>query len=142
MERKDWLMLTVAAAGPRSLTPVQLQKALFLVGKNLATFVGPDFYKFIPYNYGPFSVDIYRDAKLLQQGGLVRIEPEQGQLPEYFATPQGNIRAADLRYSLLPGVASYIETVTRWTQQLTFPQLVTAIYAKYPEFRKNSVFKD
>ena len=33
LRRRDWTLLAVAAAGGASLTPVQLQKILFLLGE-------------------------------------------------------------------------------------------------------------
>jgi predicted phage gp36 major capsid-like protein len=34
----------------------------------------------------------------------------------------------------------YLGNVVDWVSSMTFPQLVRAIYAKYPAFKANSVF--
>jgi hypothetical protein len=35
---------------------------------------------------------------------------------------------------------AYLEKVADWVSSLSFPQLVRAIYAKYPKYKANSVF--
>ena len=35
---------------------------------------------------------------------------------------------------------SYLEKVVDWVSSLSFPELVRAIYAKYPQYKANSVF--
>ena len=62
MTRQDWLLLVLAAADGKPLSPLQLQKSLFLVGYDLARLVGSDFYTFRPFDYGPFDAAVYRDA--------------------------------------------------------------------------------
>ena len=49
MTRQDWLLLVLAAAGGKPLSPLQLQKSLFLVGHDLAKLVGAGFYTFRPF---------------------------------------------------------------------------------------------
>jgi uncharacterized protein YwgA len=141
MRRQDWLLLVTSAAGERGLTPVQLQKTLFLLGRNFTRQVGSDFYEFAPYNYGPFCVEIYRDAETLQAKGLVDIRHEGRRWPEYHLTPAGQRRAAQLKKKLAKDLADYIQELVRWTQSLSFPTLVRSIYQSYPEFSENSVFQ-
>lgn len=141
MKRQDWLLLVVSVAGEKGLTPVQLQKALFLLGRNYARQVGSKFYKFAPYNYGPFCVDIYRDAELLQAKGLIEIKHEGRRWPEYHASPAGHRYTVRLKKKLPKNLADYIQDLVGWTQSLAFPDLVRSIYQAYPEFRENSVFQ-
>src|SRR5439155_6656754 len=54
--RSAWVLLALLAAEGHSLTPVQLQKCLFLLGSRRPKDVGRDFYHFRPYDYGPFDV--------------------------------------------------------------------------------------
>ena len=50
LDRKDWALLAIANAGHGvSLSPVQLQKSLFLLGRELGSKVGANFYDFQPY---------------------------------------------------------------------------------------------
>lgn len=141
MDRGHWLLVTIGAAKGKGLTPVQLQKTLFLLGRNFAHKVGRSFYDFVPYNYGPFSVDIYRDAELLQARGLVEIRREDRRWPQYYLTPQGEKKAAQIRKKIPAAVGKYIEDVVEWAQSLNFPALLRAIYEAYPEFSTNSLFQ-
>jgi uncharacterized protein YwgA len=76
MTPKDWTLLVIAAADPKPLQPVQLQKSLFLLGRNLSPeqLQVKEFYDFQPYDYGPFCSDIYSNAEKLSDEGLIRID--------------------------------------------------------------------
>jgi hypothetical protein len=65
MERKHWTLLVLAAAGGDPLTPVQLQKTLFLLEKERPEVSGRNYYRFTPYAYGPFDSRVYADAEIL-----------------------------------------------------------------------------
>ena len=144
MARKDWTLLAIAAAEGEVLSPVQLQKSLFLLSRNLPNLVGEDFYTFRPYNYGPFSIEIYHDAKTLASEGLVSIQeaPEQ-RWKKYRATPAGLERAVHLvRSEDVPEVAvRYLRTAVAWTRSLSFNELLRSIYAHFPEYKVHSVFQ-
>jgi hypothetical protein len=137
----EWAMLVIAAAEGQPMTPVQLQKALFVVGKNLD--LGNGFYRFEPYDYGPFCKQIYADAEGLERAGLVRITTPQGpwEYKEYLATADGLQRAKELRARLTPKQRDYVGRVVGWVRGRSFKELVTAIYEAYPEMAANSVFK-
>ncbi len=74
MDRKEWNLLVLAAAGGEPFQPVQLQKALFLLSRKIPpSFLGPDFYHFEPYNFGPFDVGAggyYGQGQILDMVGL------------------------------------------------------------------------
>lgn len=141
MKRTDWLLLTIAAGKGAGLTPVQLQKSLFLLGRFLPQDVGPSYYRFIPYNYGPFCVDVYRDAEKLEREGLVNIPRPEGNLPTYRVAKVGEDRARRVARMLSLQQSEYVRRVVEWTQSLSFPALVRAIYQQFPEFKQNSVFQ-
>jgi uncharacterized protein YwgA len=140
--RRDWTLLAIAAAGGRPLTPVQLQKALFILGKEKRDRLGPAYYKFRPYNYGPFSPDVYVDADVLDSMGLVDVDPGSPtrSWSTYRATPEGLEKAKQLRSKAPLDAAKYIEAVVAWARKLSFQELVSAVYDRYPEQRVNSIF--
>jgi hypothetical protein len=140
--RSQWLLLAIAAAGDGGLTPVQLQKAPFLVGKNCPNEVGHDFYEFEPWDYGPFDVDVYQDAQELETSGFVTIAPDPGKRwRRYIITAKGRT-AAQMLKSRLPAIAvDYTQTVVDWVRTLTFSELIRAIFKAYPEMAKNAVFQ-
>ena len=143
MKRADWLLLALAQGKGDPLTPVQLQKVLFLLGRERRAAAGRAFYKFVPYNYGPFCRDIYTDAEALEADGLVRIDrAEPGRAwPEYSATAAGLRRSVQLKKSAPPDGAQYLARVVDWARGLNFQQLVKAIYDRYPDQKINSVFR-
>jgi hypothetical protein len=144
MSRRDWILLVIAA-GEGPLQPVHLQKALFLLSRNLdpSKLLCRRFYRFEPYDYGPFCAQIYPDVDSLVQEGMVRIEQPQGvSYQTYSATSDGLTRAAQLRESLAPEVSRYLLELVRWTVSKSFSELVSAIYHRYPEMKAKSVFRE
>ncbi len=141
----DWTLITIATAGERPLQPVQLQKSLFLLGQNLA----PEqlqtdlFYRFEAYDYGPFSNSVYADAEALEHAGLVVIHrPPKSRYKLYGVSEAGRKRANELESGLDEKVIEYVRDVVQFTQSVSFNQLVSAIYKKYPEMKANSVFRE
>ena len=140
MCRREWCLFTIAAASGESLSPVQLQKALFLIGDNLHP--SEDFYHFAAYDYGPFCREVYEDAELLEAEELIRImHSSEGGYREYLATPSGVQRAKALRAKINPDHASYVEEVVAWVRSCSFNELISAIYKAYPEMKAKSVFQ-
>jgi uncharacterized phage-associated protein len=140
MHRRYWTLLAIAAAKGEPLSPVQLQKALFLLGAQMRERVSP-FYTFRAYNYGPFDANVYKDAEALGQEGLVLLQLNPAGWTDYAATPKGLAEADRIRQEVDAEAAAYLERVVAWTRSLSFQQLVRAIYARFPEYRQNSVFQ-
>lgn len=138
MENKDFVLLAVAAG--RSLTPVQLQKSLFLISQGLPGGEGPS-YEFDAYHYGPFNAAIYRDAEELQEDGLViRVPTQPGGWAVTLITLDGAEQAAALRKND-PDLADQVDAVVNEVQSLSFGALLTRIYRDHPAYAKNSVFQ-
>ncbi len=141
MQRDSWPLLALSYADECRLSPVQVQKALFLVGENI---VDEDtlFYHFEPYHYGPFDSGVYADLDALVESGLVRkVEASAFRGFEYELTPAGVQRADQIRKALGKRERTYLAEVVPWVRRLTFRQLVTAIYNAFPKMAENSVFK-
>jgi len=136
MTKRDWTLLAIAAADGEALSPVQLQKVLFLLGE-FKLKGRNNFYNFIPYNYGPFDPEIYRDAEALEADRLVTVQAG-GRWKQYAATPRGLALAERLNADA--DALDYLRRVVKWARSLTFQELVTAIYKRFPEYRVNSVF--
>ena len=139
MERHDWLLLVLAAADGKPLSPVQLQKALFLVGYGLSDVVGPDFYSFQPYDYGPFDGAIYQDALDQEREGLVAVRPHSVTDREYALTAAGLAQARALEGQVTADAVRYCRVTVQWVQRQTFGGLVRAIYEQFPEYAERSV---
>ena len=99
----DWTLLVIASADSKPLEPVQLQKSLFLLSRNLRPkqLGTKDFYNFEAYDYGPFCKEVYSDADLLSEQGLVTITtPPGGRYRSYRTTDEGVKKAEQLRKDL------------------------------------------
>ncbi len=139
MTRKDLLLKILLAADGEPVTPTQLQKVAFLLGKHFSSELSDDYYDFIAYDFGPFCAEIYRDAEQLERDGLatITINP-QGGWRQYAATIKGLQSVSD---DIPEAVANYINRAMKWARSLSFQQLIKAIYANFPEYRENSVFR-
>lgn len=141
IEKKDWTLLVLSAASGATLSPVQLQKALFLFGKNAPGAIKGAFYNFKPYNYGPFDATVYADARTLDAEGLaVAGERPSRSWSEYSITPDGMKRAAEIEAELSPEAKSYLASIVAWVRRVSFEDLLRTVYARYPEYAANSVF--
>jgi hypothetical protein len=143
MTPRDWTLLTISS-GDGPLQPVQLQKSLFIISKKFDAdkLKSDSFYPFDPYDYGPFCSDVYSDADRLEFEGLIVItRPPNSRYRQYQITEKGKEIANSLKNQLDSEVKEYLETIVKWTQSLTFNQLVSSIYAAFPEMKANSVFQ-
>ena len=57
LSRENLVLAAFASAGGRRHTPVQAQKLLFLLDREVPSLGTP--FKFIPYHYGPFDPEVY-----------------------------------------------------------------------------------
>ena len=142
MERQHWTLLALCAAKGRTLSPVQLQKSLFLLGEMLPDAVGQAFYKFQPYHYGPFAAEIYSDAEQLAREGLVLIAPTPQGWSQYSATSTGTVQGEELKHKPSPEAREYLDKVVPWVQSQSFSELVRVVYQNFPDYRKHSIFED
>jgi hypothetical protein len=143
MNRRELLLAILTAADGRPLTPVQLQKATFLVTENLEDIVdhGPGF-KFVPYDYGPFDANVYNEAQSLALDDDVVIAPSgRGRWNTYAASEDGLEYGQELLDKLDDEDREYIVRTVKWVRSRTFSSLVKSIYDAYPRMRANSIFK-
>lgn len=140
MNRRDLMLAALAGAGnSASFSPVQVQKLLFLIDQEIPRWVAGPHFAFRPYDYGPFDSDVYSELEALQRQGLVAIQ--QGYYRSYSLTADGYERGASILAGAAPQAKDFIVRAANWVRALTFNQLVSAIYEKYPQMKENSVFK-
>jgi uncharacterized protein len=142
MNRRDALLGILGAADGRSFSPVQIQKAAFLVDRNLPEiFDANSRFDFEPYDYGPFDRDVYIEINALEMQGLASLSKAIGRFTEYSATDQGVERANEILDALPDHQSDYIRRVVDWVRSLSFARLVKSIYEEYPDMRANSIFQ-
>jgi hypothetical protein len=139
--RSEWLLIALAHRNGEPMTPAQIQKAMFLMSAEAQGVVGPRFYQFIPYNYGPFDASVCHDLDSLIENGLVSSANLPGRDWKLYAvTPAGLEAAERSRGAADARGVRYLQKVVDWVSSRSFPQLVRAIYNRYPQYRTNSVF--
>jgi Fe2+ or Zn2+ uptake regulation protein len=146
MNRLHWPLIALALSGDGRLSPVQMQKALFLFGENAGKNLDEAFYSFVPYHYGPFDPAVYRDIDFLVSLGFVqRSNDRNGR--DFEITPRGRLEAQTLMHDDTttrnkPQVLDYLKTLTGWVKSLSFEDLIRSIYQAYPHFKTRSIFRD
>ncbi len=141
LDRDEMLLVMLSLADGKPLTPVQLQKSLFLADDKVRRAFGSR-YNFEPYDYGPFDQQVYADARALARGGLIEISTDPRGWNTYAATADGIKRANKLQGRLSKEQRDILGRILGLVCRLSFSELVSAIYKKYPKMRARSVFRD
>ena len=143
MKKKDWILLALNCSEDKTLSPLQLQKSLFLLSQMYSDAFSNNFYNFVPYHYGPFCLQIYEDVDFLKSKDLISIEVDTiRRWKTYSITDKGLNYIDNLRKKIEPEVYGYLLKIIKWIKSQSFSQLMSSIYKQFPEFKVNSVFKD
>ena len=140
MTKKEIILAVLAPAKGSRHTPVQVQKLLFIIDKEIPALVNGPHFNFQPYNYGPFDKAVYDELMELASEGYVETIPENTWL-SYRLTQTGQEEGDRLLGSLQADAQEYIGKASQFIRSLSFSQLVSAIYKAYPEMQVNSVFR-
>jgi hypothetical protein len=121
MEPKEWLLLAIAAAGDAGLSPIQLQRSLFLLSQKRKTHVGPGFYAFEQGDAWPFSKALYEDLDaFVAAGDVVKEYRPEATRSVFRLANAGRSLAEELRPQVKPEAFSYLEEAVAWvTEQST-----------------------
>ena len=137
----DWLLVLLRAPSqdsPPALDPIRIQKALFYISRQDRVPDGEK-YEFEPYNYGPYSRQIYADLDVLVASGLVALVPDASRRwSRYTLTSSGSSRANELLPTLRNWI-DLIETTRELVTGLSFRDLLRRVYREFPEFAVNSI---
>jgi DNA-binding PadR family transcriptional regulator len=143
LTREDIVLAALAPGHGALYTPVQVQKLLFLLETNLGNAIDAPHFHFRAYHYGPFDQSVYTTLDILAAKGLVQIVQEIGdRWRSYQLTREGQSAGESVLGRLDDQSRNYIERASEFVRQLSFSQLVSAIYKAYPAMRANSVFQD
>ncbi|HEU5249609.1 MAG TPA: hypothetical protein VFW15_06440 [Thermoanaerobaculia bacterium] len=121
--REDWILLVVGASD--GLLPVQLQKALFLLGQRFPELSRSGFYEFRPVSSGDFSEQVYADATALLKKGLVSIRSSESEgSRKYRLTRSGVERASRIERLAPPAIAQSLRRIVAWVGTRSLAQLL------------------
>jgi hypothetical protein len=142
MNRSDLVLAVLAASGGRPYTPIQIQKAIFVVCDHFPDLISGRKFNFEPYDYGPFDSEVYSEIYALQSAGEAVIAPSpMGQWNTYAASDAGVVRGRELLGEIGARRRDYIQEISRWVRSQSFSSLVKSIYQAYPQMRVNSIFR-
>ena len=143
LARQHWLLIALAKSPDGVMSPVQIQKSLFVFRQEAGDSIGTDFYSFEPYDYGPFDAAIYADLRRMMNEGHVTRQWHPGRRwKSYAITAAGRDAALVLEREADARLAEFLERIVEWVGGRSFSDLLRSIYAAYPEFAVNSVFRD
>jgi uncharacterized protein len=139
----------------------RLEKLLFLADKEAE--IGklvPNPFSFKPYDYGPYSKDIYEAIDLLEEARLLEeerviegmsideleefttgVEEREGVERRFRLTPEGRDVAA-LLAKQFPDVARRLATIKQRYGALPLRRLIRYVYTQYPAFAEASKIRD
>ena len=142
LTRQDWLLLALSKSPDGRMSPVQIQKALFLFGQEAGGLIGTKFYSFKPYDYGPFDAAIYDDLRRMKNEGHVGEEWKPGRSwKNYMITESGRDLALGLDKDGERRLTEFLGRLVEWVKARSFSDLLRSVYAAYPGFAVNSVFR-
>jgi uncharacterized protein YwgA len=142
LTRQELVLAAMAAGGRYAVfSPAHVQKLFFLIDREAPQWVDGPHFDFKPYDYGPFDRAVYDELANLKSDGLVEID-HNGWYRTYSLTEDGFVEGGRALAQVAPPATAYIEQVVAWVKARNFKSLVSAIYAKYPEMRANSIFRE
>lgn len=141
LARNNLVLAALAAGQGAAFTPVQIQKLLFLIDKQIPDLVHGPHFRFEPYHYGPFDAEVYSALESLEEDGKVDIT-RGGSWRTYRPTAEGLMEGGSVLGSLSPKAQQFLLRAAEFVQTLSFSELVSAIYEAFPEMRRNSVFQE
>lgn len=141
--RQKSLLAFLGADGGGALDPVRIMKGMFVFCQEAPAVWFPknQRYRFKPYHYGPFAQDVYIDLEKLAQQELLQFEDVPGRSWQcYSLTPKGELALSTFEKHLGGDVITYLKNIREWMSALSFQQLLSSVYKKYPEFAKATIF--
>ena len=136
MKRDEWLLLYVAMpidGETPELDPVRIMKGMFLFTQEHPGL--KRLYGFAPYQYGPFSTDIYRDLDSLVGRGDIRARRVQGySWSLYSPTTAGSKKLPRLTKDAGAEAVEDLKEVKGLVCSLRFAELLREVYRRYPRY--------
>lgn len=141
MDSTQLLLACFAVSPSKGYKPVQIQKLIFLFQEQTKSVFHIELFKFEPYNYGPFSIEVYQVLDNLINRGIVEIVYyPSDRTRTYQLMPNGEEEAHRSLNKMEAGAKEYLQKLASWVSNLSFAELVGSVYQQYPEQKINSVF--
>ena len=148
--RIDILKMLLYAPGPTGrvnepiLGRTRLQKEVFLMQKALADKKIKRLYPFMPYYYGPFSRELYRDLSWLEYKDLIRERTfeknNDGIYREFKLTPKGTTEVqALIDLEKMRDIYETVKDIKQRYNLMPLARLVSYTHKTWPEYMISSL---
>ena len=142
MSKEEMILAALSCSNGSSFSPVQIQKLLFLIDRRIGRDLGGPFFNFVPYHYGPFDKSIYLVLdRLVGKGLMDELAPAGLRWNLYRPTSSGKAKGEQVLSSMRSKPRKDIADLARYVLQLSFDDLVSAVYKAYPDMEANSIYK-
>lgn len=120
----------------------KLQKFVFLLQQEMGDHI-PSSYRFVAYDYGPFSKELAEDMGELVKKDFMEKKPiKKGEKTEhrYIITEKGKEELEDLKKQFGNNDVEFEteRTVKEWNKD-SLKSLISFVYSEYPKYAENSV---
>lgn len=135
------VLLTIAAGatGPYPLDAIRIMKGCFLAAQ-----LGPPgwtkLFDFQPYDYGPFDSGVYRARDDLVRDHLL-VTDKSERYPSFTVTDAGHQRIGALGSTIDGAPLDWLRGIGAYVTSLSFSDLLTEVYANFPEYATASRFR-
>jgi hypothetical protein len=139
------LLLLFLSVDEDKLDPIRIQKGMFIFGQEAPKdWIPPtERYKFVPYNFGPCSFELYDDLSLLEVLGFLNSEIIPGKSWNYYSlTKKGKGIIPEIMKSFPREAYEFMIQIRQFLKKVTFEILLKAVYKAYPKYAEKSVFKN
>lgn len=128
----------------------RLQKMVFLLQKELEKSdrkgVMGERYEFIPYDYGPFSKELYDDLDELIDDQFVDDEEEELQsgkvkyIYEIEEEGQELVNSQSVEWEEVRAVLEFAREIKEEYNEMLLSELIELVYSDYPDYAEKSVY--
>ena len=115
MNKKEIILAAFAPALGAAHSPVQVQKLLFIIDKEISGLIGGPYFEFKPYDYGPFDKSLYDELGQLAYEGFVEMNQDRG-WRSCSLTVKGQKEGDRLLASLPPEAIKFIGEVSKFVK--------------------------
>jgi len=142
MTKSDFILAAMAGAHEcAAFDPVRIQKLIFLIETQAASFINGPHFDFKPYHYGPFDKSVFRELDRLHAQGKVELLGA-AERRYYALTSLGREHGTTVLNTFSESLSDFFQKCPRWVLSMSFRDLLGAIYEKYPEMAVHSVASD
>lgn len=144
IKRHEWLIVLLNSPGVHNGEnepidgSIRIMKALFLMRQEIKE-VRSGFYKFAPYLYGPYNLEVYSTIEHFILKGVISETLIGRGLSRYRLTYNGRAYAKRILEKIPHNVQTKIKEIKSEVNKRSFLELLEYVYAKYPKFAKKSV---